>query len=74
MTVELYIKFCVDLYPKRGFHENLQVVGFLIAGHIWKERHNAKSQEVRMMKLKGLSKVNEKVETVEWDSAGSESD
>ena len=33
LTVELYIKFCVDLYPKCGFHENLQMVCFLIAGH-----------------------------------------
>ena len=34
LTVELYSKFCVDLYPKRDFHEKSRVVGFSIAGHI----------------------------------------
>ena len=33
-TVEHYRKFCVDLYLKHGFHKNLWVVGFSIAGHI----------------------------------------
>ena len=42
--------------------------------NIWKERHNEKSREVRMMLLKGMTKVEEKEERVEWDSAGSESD
>ena len=34
LTVELYSKFCVDLYLKRGFHKKSRVVDLLIAGHI----------------------------------------
>ena len=41
--------------------------------NIWKERHNKKCQEVRMMMLKGTTKVEEE-DKVEWDSGGSESD
>ena len=36
MTIELGRKFCVDSYIKREFRENLRVVDFLIAGHIFK--------------------------------------
>ena len=35
MTLELYVKFCVDSYQKRGFHKISRVVGFSIACHIY---------------------------------------
>ena len=52
MTVELYSKFCIDLYQKREFHKILQMVDFLIAGHICTHAHY--SHTLMLIQLKDV--------------------